>query len=71
MVYNGEVYNYKEISKKIGSINWQTSSDSEVILEAFAKWGVNFVNELNGMFAIAIYDKFEDKLFLFRDRIGI
>ena len=42
MVYNGEVYNYKEIAKKIGSINWQTSSDSEVILEAFAKWGVKF-----------------------------
>ena len=71
MVYNGEVYNYKEIAIKLRNINWKTSSDSEVILEAFVAWGVNFVYQLNGMFAIAIYDKKEDKLFLFRDRMGI
>ena len=71
MVYNGEVYNYKAIAKTIGPINWKTSSDSEVILEAFAKWGVSFVNRLDGMFAIAIHDKLENKLFLFRDRMGI
>ncbi len=71
MVYNGEVYNFKKIAKKLGSINWKTSSDSEVILEAFVKWGVDFVNELNGMFSIVIYDKQEEKIFLFRDRMGI
>ncbi|MBM77814.1 MAG: asparagine synthase (glutamine-hydrolyzing) [Crocinitomicaceae bacterium] len=71
MVYNGEVYNYKNISKEISKINWKTSSDSEVILEAFCKWGPNFVTKLNGMFSIAIYDKKENKLFLFRDRMGI
>ena len=71
MVYNGEVYNYQNIAKKLGAINWKTSSDSEVILESFVKWGVDFVNELNGMFAIVIYDKIEDKILLFRDRMGI
>ena len=71
MVYNGEVYNFKDIAKELDSISWKTSSDSEVVLEAFAKWGVEFVNKLNGMFAIAIYDLIDDKLFLFRDRLGI
>ena len=70
MVYNGEVYNFKEVSKT-KERNWKTSSDSEVILEAFVVWGIDFVHQLNGMFAIAIYDKKEDKLFLFRDRMGI
>ena len=71
MVYNGEIYNYKEIAKKLNEINWRTNSDSEVILEAFSKWKFNFINELNGMFAIAIFDKLENSLHLFRDRIGI
>ena len=71
IIYNGEVYNYKEIAKKLVDVNWKTSSDTEVILEAFAKWGVDFVHELNGMFAIAIYDKYDNQVFLFRDRLGI
>ena len=71
IIYNGEVYNYKEIALKLGNIKWKTSSDTEVILEAFVKWGTDFVDELNGMFAMAIYDKLEEKIFLFRDRMGI
>ena len=71
MVYNGEVYNFKEIAKKLDVKTWKTSSDSEVVLEAFAKWGNNFVNHFNGMFAIAIYDKLNDSLHLVRDRMGI
>jgi len=75
MVYNGEVYNFKEIAReckvKDPDFRLYTSSDSEVILEAFALWGVDFVNKLNGMFAIVIYDKLEDSLFVFRDRVGI
>tara|TARA_B100000963_G_scaffold59456_1_gene47472 strand:- start:1633 stop:3480 length:1848 start_codon:yes stop_codon:yes gene_type:complete len=71
MVYNGEVYNYREIANETGLSNWKTSSDSEVILEAFCKWGCDFVKKLNGMFAIAIYDLLEEKLLLFRDRMGI
>lgn len=78
MVYNGEVYNFNEIANELrtlnnwqNKINFQTSSDSEVILEAFVHYGPGFVEKLNGMFAIAIYDKIEKELFLFRDRIGI
>lgn len=74
MVYNGEVYNYRDIAaelKQIHQIDFKTSSDSEVILEAFSHYGVSFVQKLNGMFAIAIYDKQLKELFLIRDRIGI
>ncbi len=78
IVYNGEVYNYKEIAARLKSsqgnkdnFNFKTSSDTEVILEAFATYGVNFVHQLNGMFAFAIYDKKQEELYLFRDRIGI
>lgn len=70
MVFNGEVYNYKEIATNIKR-NWKTRSDTEVILEAFVEYGEDFVHYLNGMFAIAIWDKFENKLYLFRDRFGI
>jgi asparagine synthase (glutamine-hydrolysing) len=70
MVYNGEVYNFKELARQF-RIEAQTTSDSEIVLELFVKRGVDFVNSLNGMFAIAIYDKHEKRLFLFRDRVGI
>jgi asparagine synthase (glutamine-hydrolysing) len=74
MVYNGEVYNYREIAAELRQKHqseFKTSSDSEVILEAFVQYGHDFVNKLNGMFAIAIYDRDKRELFLFRDRIGI
>lgn len=78
IIYNGEVYNFSEIGARLqkeigksGSLKFRTSSDTEIILEAFSMKGVDFVNELNGMFAIAIYDKHEKSLYLFRDRIGI
>lgn len=70
MVFNGEVYNYKELAQK-HNIKTKTSSDTEVVLELFVKLGKNFVSELNGMFAFAIYNIKEEKLLLFRDRIGI
>lgn len=78
IVYNGEVYNFSEIGAHLkGSgihkdhSHFKTSSDTEVILEAFAAYGPDFVNQLNGMFAIAIYDKELKELYLFRDRLGI
>jgi asparagine synthase (glutamine-hydrolysing) len=75
MVYNGEVYNFREIQeelkKLIPGFATRTNSDSEIILEAFATWNVKFVEKLNGMFAIAIWDKHEKNLYFFRDRIGI
>jgi len=70
IVFNGEVYNFSEIKEQL-KISVRTSSDTEIILEAFEKLGTGFVHLLNGMFAIAIYDKVEKKLFLFRDRLGV
>jgi asparagine synthase (glutamine-hydrolysing) len=74
MVYNGEVYNYREIAAELKQklhINFKTASDTEVILEAYTHYGPDFVQKLNGMFAIAIYDKKEQQLFVCRDRLGI
>ncbi len=70
IVFNGEIYNFKEIITELG-IKTKTLSDTEVIIEAFEKWGPSFVEKLNGMFAMAIYQIAENKLFLFRDRMGI
>jgi len=71
IVYNGEVYNYKELSTLHNLNNLKTTSDTEVVLELFAKFGVDSFNFLNGMFALAIYDSHEHKVFLARDRLGI
>jgi len=74
IVYNGEVYNFKEIKKELealGHHHYNTNSDTEIILKAFTIWQYEFVNKLNGMFAIAIYDKAEKRLNIFRDRLGI
>lgn len=68
--FNGEVYNYREIAHQLG-IHTHTTSDTEVILEAFVLRGPDFVHLLNGMFAIAIYDMQEHALYLFRDRLGV
>lgn len=70
LVFNGEIYNYKEIRNKL-NVNWKTNSDTEVILQAFISYGKDFVNHLNGMFSIAIWDKELKELNLFRDRLGI
>lgn len=78
IVYNGEVYNFNEIGAKMGmnvadsrKTIFKSSSDTEVILEAFSRYGTGFVHELNGMFAFAIYDTVQKDLFLYRDRMGI
>jgi asparagine synthase (glutamine-hydrolysing) len=70
MVYNGEVYNFKEIASKY-NIHPQTHSDTEIILEAYAKAGPDAVKDFNGMYALAIWDKKEEQLFIVRDRIGV
>lgn len=70
MIYNGEVYNFKELTAKY-NIQPRTSSDSEIIIEAFAQKGVECINDFNGMFTIAIWDTKEKKLFLIRDRFGV
>lgn len=68
--YNGEVYNFRELRYSL-RLATRTTSDTEVILEAFAQLGPEMVSKLNGMFAIAILDTLENKLYLFRDRMGI
>ena len=80
MVFNGEIFNYQEIAVQLQNkflqknnqhLQFKTHSDSEVILEAFSFWGNEFVEKLNGMFTIVIYDKTEHQLFVFRDRLGV
>lgn len=73
IVYNGEVYNHLEIKKELKQLNYDfhTSSDTEVLLNAFIHWGPLFVRKLNGIFAIAIYDETRNTLYLFRDHFGI
>ena len=73
IVYNGEVYNFKEIKvelEKHGYI-FESESDTEVILKAYHKWGIKAVDRFNGMFAISIYDKNLDKIICIRDRAGV
>lgn len=75
MVYNGEIYNYKKLSQKLLKEKkvdrFRGTSDSEVILEAFEAYGVEeTIAQCKGMFAIALYDTKEQKLYLLRDRIG-
>ena len=70
MLFNGEVYNFKEIQQKL-NYSPKTKSDTEIVLQAYLTWGNDFVYELNGMFAIAIYNKESKELNLWRDRFGI
>ncbi len=70
IIYNGEVYNFQEIQREL-SLTTHTTSDTEVILEAYVRLGPAFVQRLNGMFAIVIYDRQTGTLELFRDRMGV
>lgn len=72
IIFNGEIYNFRELKEELKlSYFFKTKSDTEVILAAYQKWGEDCVNRLNGMFAFAIWDKLQKKLFLARDHFGI
>lgn len=73
IIYNGEIYNHPELKKELADIGFQftTNSDTEVLGFAFIHWGPDFVNHLNGIFAIAIYDETYNSLHLIRDHFGI
>lgn len=72
IVFNGEVYNYKELTQKhLKSESFFSSSDTEVVLRLYQKLGLDFVHELNGDFAMAIFDRRKSKLHLIRDRLGV
>ena len=72
LVYNGEIYNYRQLREELTAKGHQfrSASDTEVILEAYRAWGTDCVARLNGMFAFALYDVGARRLFLARDRAG-
>lgn len=70
LVFNGEIYNFSELKKELSDYSFCSTCDTEVILAAYLKWGIDCVKKLNGMFAIAIFDRETQALHLVRDRIG-
>lgn len=72
-VCNGEIYNFRELRSELSAEGhrFRTQSDTEVIVHAYEQWGDDFVARLNGMFALAVYDKSESRLLLARDHLGI
>ncbi|MCK9453840.1 asparagine synthase (glutamine-hydrolyzing) [Sulfurimonas sp.] len=71
IVFNGEIYNHRELRGEC-EYAWKTTSDTETLLKLFSKFGVEqTLLKLIGMFAIGLFDKFEQKLYLVRDRVGI
>lgn len=70
VTFNGEIYNFQELKSELSEYPFQSNCDTEVLLAAYLKWGITFVKKLNGMFAIALFDKEDDTLYLIRDRIG-
>src|SRR5581483_3090797 len=75
LVFNGEIYNHAEIRRELEQLGGHTfrtdHSDTEVIVHAFEQWGIDCVQRLRGMFALAIWDERARELWLVRDRIGI
>lgn len=72
IVFNGEIYNYKDLKKDLkNSYSFKTESDTEIILAAYDKWGYGCVKKFNGIFALAIWDRQKQELFLARDHLGV
>mgnify|MGYP005857452151 CR=1 FL=1 len=73
LVFNGEIYNYRELRQtlKTQGIVFQTESDTEVLIEKFAREGVSCFSDFHGMFAGAIFDRAKKVVYLFRDRLGV
>ena len=73
IVFNGEVYNFKELKNRLKSegVTFNTNSDTEVVLKAYINYGKNAFSMFNGMFALAIFDNLEKELVLVRDQFGI
>lgn len=73
MVFNGEIFNYVELKEELTSLGhtFLTKTDTEVLLHSYMEWGKGMLHKLNGMWAIAIYDKQEQTVFCARDRYGI
>ena len=70
IIYNGEIYNFKELKKKYNLIT-RSNSDTEILLELFAKLNLDCLKHLNGIFAFIIFDNLEKKVYCARDRLGV
>lgn len=71
VVYNGEIYNFMELREELSDYPFSSLCDTEVIIAAYLKWGIEeAVRRFNGMFAIALYDREKEDIYLVRDRIG-
>jgi asparagine synthase (glutamine-hydrolysing) len=71
ITYNGEIYNYRELRTEIGEGEFRTTSDTEVVLRAYRRWGPSCLDRLRGMFAFVLWDEQRQELFCARDRFGI
>lgn len=71
LAFNGEIYNHAELRRELVDVRWRGHSDTEVLLGAFSRWGVEeALGKLIGMFALAVWDRHEARLYLARDRFG-
>ncbi len=73
LVFNGEIYNYLDLKRQLEKykVKFKTSSDTEVVIESFKKWGTKCLNKFEGMFSFAIFDKKKKLVYLCRDQLGI
>lgn len=71
VIFNGEIYNYKELKEELKDYKFKSKSDTEVLLAGYKKWGKNLPKHLRGMFAFAIYDVDTKEVFIARDHFGI
>lgn len=71
LVINGEIYNHLALRREMTGVDWRGTSDTETVLQGYARWGRDLVVRLKGMFAFAIYDRERGELFVARDRLGI
>jgi len=71
IVFNGEIYNFQEIKDRLTDYPFTTNGDTEVLLAAYIKWGVESLTYLKGMYAFAIWDTVTEELFIARDRMGV
>ncbi len=71
LVFNGEIYNFQDINKELTEFEFNSTSDTETLVKSWHKWGIDAIHKYRGMFAFALFDTTENKLFLVRDRLGV
>src|SRR5918999_235911 len=73
LIFNGEIYNFRELRQKLAARghNFTSTGDTEVLLHGLQEYGISFIEQLNGMFAFAWWDRYERELLLARDHLGI